>query len=264
MTLIIDGKPYLTDTRVKENIVFRPGMPNTSLQKNSWRGLGIHWTGSENSSDRVITTLVSRGLSVQFIVERDGTIVQTADLNTVCAHIGGGNKRFLGVETVCRGFATKEDLAIAKAADPTLRDRSELDWNEARDTYRDVIGGKSVGMASFGPQQVDALVWLSHTLSGRFGFPHQIPARKVTNILGELKTNPLSNIAAYMIRYDGALWLPAFDRKPARFMSRASNFEGVLGHFHVHKTKYDPGTEIFYALWAEGWNPAGRKITGLR
>lgn len=266
MTLIIDGKPYITDKVVKHNLVFHPGDKNTSKQKKkkTWAGLGIHWTGGEGDSERVIRTLKARGLSVQFIVEKDGTIVQTADLMTRCAHIGTpGNDRFLGVETVCRGFATKEDLAKAKLEDPTLRDRDELDWDEQRDTYSDTIGGKSVRMASFGPQQVESLVWLSETLAGRFGFPRQIPAREVTSLVTEFRNSGPVAFSKYVVPHEGKLWLPAFDRKPARFLSRASNYKGVLGHFHIHKTKYDPGTEVFYKLWTEGWNPAGQKLTGV-
>jgi N-acetyl-anhydromuramyl-L-alanine amidase AmpD len=265
MTLLIDGQPYLTDRKVKHDIAFKPGMQNTTRQTAPWHGFGIHWTGAENSSDRVIRTLLARGLSVQFIVEKDGTIVQTADLTTKCAHIGAGNGRFIGVETVCRGFATRDDLLKAKLEDPTLRDRDELDWSEPRDTYTDTIGDKKVNLASFGPQQIESLIWLSMTLSERFGFPRIVPHRKVTDddIVSEMKRSPLPNIEKYVITHHGSLWLPSFDRKPARFMSRSSNYRGVLGHLHVHKTKCDPGTEVFYKLWAAGFNPAGHKIVGV-
>lgn len=265
MSLVICGvKIPLTD-KVKENIQFRPGDPNTSLQTMDWRGVGMHWTGGEGNSDRVIRVLKARDLSVHFVLDKDGTLVQCADIHTRCAHIGSpGNGRFIGVETVCRGFATKEDLALAKIQDPTLRDREDLDWQEQRDTYRDTIGSREVCMASFGPNQVESLVWLCDFFAHYYNFPRVIPARKVTQRDIDLADAPV-DVSKYVVKHNGALWLPLFDRNFSKSVKgRAATFEGVLGHFHINKQKYDPGTEVFYALWAEGYNPTGCKITGLR
>lgn len=265
MSLVINGVKSLFTDRVKENIVFTPGDPNTKYQPYAWKGMGLHWTGGEGNSDKVIRVLQARDLSVHFVVDKDGTIVQCADIYTRCAHIGSpGNGRFIGVETVCRGFATKEDLAMAKAKDPTLRDREDLDWLEQRDTYRDTIGSREVGMASFGPNQVESLVWLCEFFTDYYKFPRIIPARKVTSRDIELSDAPV-DVEKYVVKHDGALWLPLFDRDSRKGpKGRAATFAGTLGHFHIHKQKYDPGTEVFYALWAEGFNPAGQHIAGLR
>jgi len=260
MSLLLNGQRIPGTERVRENIIFKPGMPNTRKNMKP-QGFGLHWTGAENPSTRVISTLKSRKLSVHLIGEKTGDLVQTADLSTICAHIGTGNPRFIGIEMVCRGFATKEDLAIAKAADPTLRDRDELDWAEARDTYRDTIGGREIGMASFDPRMIENVLWLSETLAGVFAFPRVIPWRKVIPTDKFLATLPLPNPESFLVSHEGSTWLPAFDRDFAP-KGRAATYRGVLGHCHLHDEKYDPGTQPFYALWAEGWNPAAKKLPG--
>lgn len=264
MPLYLDSSPIPGTDRVRDNLVFRPGMPNTRKGLKP-RGFALHWTGGENPSTRVVQTLTKRRLSVQLIGEKTGEVVQTADLSTRCAHVGTpGNDGFIGIEMVCRGFATKEDFALAKAADPTLRDRDELDWSEARDTYRDVIGGRLVGMAAFDPRMIENMLWMAETLAGVLQFPRVIPWREVIPTDALLESLPLSNASDFLVKHDGAYWLPSFDRDPrTTSKGRAATYRGVLGHCHVHAEKADPGTQPFYALWAEGWNPAGRKIPGV-
>lgn len=260
MALILEGRRLPGTARVREHIVFKPGDPNTQCWPSKPGGVGIHWTGAENRVERVVATLKARRLSVHFGGEADGELVQLADLSTRCAHIGSpGNDRFIGIEMVSRGFATKADLEAAVAEDPTLRARDELDWGTPRDTYRDTIGGRAVNMASFAPRTIENLLWLAETLAGYLEFPRQIPARavKVTDKL--LKSIPLPDPSALIVRHAGEDWLPDFSRDPAPG-GRAATWRGALGHFHVHASKYDPGTQPFYALWAEGWNPAGAKI----
>ena len=258
--LILDGRRIPGTERVREHLVFHPGMPNTRRWPAPPGGFGIHWTGAENRVERVVETLKKRRLSVQFGGEADGELVQLADLSTRCAHIGSpGNGRFIGIEMVSRGFATKADLAAAVAEDPTLRERDELDWGVARDTYRDRIGARSVGLSGFDPRMVENLLWLAETLAGYLEFPRQIPARAVVVTDKLLESIPLPDPAALIVRHAGEDWLPDFSRDPSP-RGRAVTWRGALGHCHVHPVKYDPGTQPFYALWAEGWNPAGVKM----
>lgn len=262
--IVLDGKKLPETSRVKENIVFKPGMPNTrKWTKSNPQGFALHWTGGENKSPTVIRTLTGRNLSIHFIGEPTGELVQTADLASRCAHISSpGNDRFVGIEMVSRGYPTKADFEKAKAEDPSLRLRSELDWSIARDTYQDKIGGKSINMVSFAPQMLENVLWLSETLAGHLELPREIPCHKVTITDKLLESLPVPNPEDFIIKHAGATWLPYFGRDvdPAKF-------RGTLGHFHVHKTKADPGTQPFYLLWAEGWNPAGKKlpkaITGM-
>lgn len=258
--LIIDSRRIPGTERVREAIAFEPGHPNTRRFRQTPRAFGLHWTGAENRVDRVAATLRKRRLSVHFGGEANGEIVQLADVMTRCAHIGSpGNDGILGMEMVSRGFATKADLAASLAEDPTLRDRSELDWGEARDTYRDTIGGREVGMVAFAPRMIENMLWLAETLAGHLGFPRQVPARRVKVTDKLLASIPLPDPAALLVEHAGEVWLPDFSRDPSP-RGRALKHRGVLGHFHVHPSKCDPGTQPFYALWAEGWNPASAKL----
>lgn len=260
MSLILDGQRIPSTERVREHVVFEPGDPNTRRFARRARAFGLHWTGAENRVERVIATLRSRRLSVHFGLERDGELLQLADLSTRCAHIGSpGNDGIVGLEAVSRGYAAKADLAAALADDPTLRDRSELDWSEPRDTYRDTIGGREVGMVAFDPRAIESMLWLAETLAGVLDFPRQIPACRVVPTDKLLASIPVSDPERLLIEYDGSLWLPSFERD----LGLAATHRGALGHCHVHPTKNDPGTQPFYALWVEGWNPAQRKIPGV-
>jgi hypothetical protein len=265
MPLIINGKPAaIPDAdKVHDAIAFKPGTnKNTRKQTEPWHGLGIHWTGGERGADAIRDVLLDRKLSIHFCCEPSGRLVQLADLTTRCAHIGSpGNGRFIGVETSCRGFASKEDWEAAAKIDPTLRVRDDLDWATPRDTYADMIDGYRARFAGFNLEQVRSLIWLAETTAGIFQFPRQVPARKMT--LDQIKRIdwPVPNPEAFVVEFNGALWMPAFDRDPGEGpTSRAATWRGALGHFHVHPNKMDPGTQVMYALWSEGWNPANKKL----
>ncbi len=73
----------------------------------------LHATDGEGSAKSVHRVLTSRGYSVHFVVEADGTIVQFVDASTrACAHTGGLNAQSVGIEVVCR---------MAGAGNPGLR-----------------------------------------------------------------------------------------------------------------------------------------------
>ncbi len=266
MALIVDGKPVgIEDDRVVDHIIFKPGTNRNTRSHRGvpWHGLGIHWTGGERGYEGVTGVLAARNLSIHFVCEPDGRLVQTADLFTRCAHIGSpGNDRFLGVETSCRGFATPEDWVKAKQLDPTLREREDIDWETPRDTYRDKIGDNFANFAGFNKEQLISLIWLSETLAGVCDFPRQIPARVITSAEVDATNWPFPNVADFLVEHDGKTWMPDFSRDTSKHpvKSRAGKWRGVLGHFHVHENKMDPGTQIMYALWSEGWNPAAKKL----
>ena len=259
MALIIGGSPADIPDGSKvfsdHEMWFRPGDRNTFKRTLPPEVIGLHWTGGEGSAERVFRVLKKRRLSVHFVRDRD-RLVQMADvLSTSCAHIGSRrdrpislNKRTVGVEITCRGFATKADLLGSD-----LRDRTELDWSEPRDVYSDYIGGRKVRMASFEPDQVDDTIWLCETLCGLLNIPRVIPWQQVPEIESDLEKR------LGIPDGEGGYLLPVFDRDVRRRRGRRTVFKGVLGHLHVHKTKYDPGTQLFRALWFEGFNPMGEK-----
>ncbi len=270
MPILIGGEPttLIPDAdRVALDIRFKPGTNrNTRARKTPPRVIVHHWTGAENPGRRVVQTLLRRELSIHFVGEKNGDLTQHADIMTRCAHAGAINDRSIGFEWVSRGFARKEDL---RGED--LRERTTLDWAEPRDVYRDVLSGKGTNMVSFYPEAVEAMLWSTETLCGLLLIPRQQPYKLIS------ERPPRSTIIArerlrQIAVPDGmGKWaVPAFDRDPrGRYWppsgnNRALRFEGVLGHFHVHKSKWDPGTQFFYALWAEGFNPKGRKLFGWK
>lgn len=259
MALIIDGKPttLIPDgDRVVDEILFTPGFnKNTKRFKKPPEGMVLHWTGAENPASRVARTLTNRNLSVTFVIEKDGTIVQLADVLTRTAHAGIANDRFMGVEIVSRGFASRADMKGQKG----LRDRTDIDWAEGRDVFKDTIAGKRINLATYYPEQVDSVLWLCETLAGLLMFPRLIPYEIAPGVQDER----MKQIA--LPTGTGQLAVPVFNRDTRgkwspRGKGRAITFSGVIGHFHVHKQKLDPGTQLFYALWAEGWNPLGKKL----
>lgn len=238
-------------TGLARRFAFWPGCnKNTGAFTQRPHSVVIHWTGAENPASRVIQTLDASDLSIHFVVERD-RIVQTADLATLCAHAGGANPYSIGIEIVCRGFASREDVVGSD-----LRDRDELDWSEPRDVYTDVIGGRSVRMASYGPQQRDLAMWLVESLCGLLEIPRVVPWQRVA----DLRRHPHAEyaIAVPMEDEKGGWYVPLFDRDPRRH-GRAKTWRGVMGHFHVHEDKMDPGTELLLALWSEGFCPTGER-----
>ena len=253
---------HVPDNRVLIDIQFEPGSnKNTKLMKKPPRGMVIHWTGAENSSERVVSTLKKRNLSIHFTLDKDGTIVQRADLMTRCAHAGVAND-FLGLEIVSRGFARREDV---RGSD--LRDRTNLDWNEPRDVYRDDIAGKRVNMASFYPAQIESLLWLCDALSmqAQLDIPRRIPevaVKKPTELYAICLSTSQQlppNLHELYSRKKAMYIEPAFNRVYRRWRNpRVRDFAGFMGHFHVHKTKCDPGTQPFMALWANGFNSLDR------
>lgn len=247
------------------------------------RAITIHWVGSENFPVRsadptgkakwsVLDTLLERNLGYDFIIDsalsrslyrnaddvpRRG-IYQLADpVNTRTPHAGIANDQSLAIALISRGFASKEDVRGSG-----LLDRTELDWAEARDVFTARIFNtrhrtESSHLVSLHPDALHDLVWLVETLCGLLNIPRVIPWQSTSQAVEELRKTEL--IRATPVEHNGSLWLPLYDRDTSPW-GRARNFEGVLGHFHTHADKWDPGPQPFEALWAEGFNPTGARF----
>jgi len=157
------------------------------------RMMVLHWTGGEGGAEQVARTLAKRRLSVDFVVEKDGTIYQ---LNTNIAgrytlHAGRANKASVGVEIVNYGYRATKLLVPRKGRDRTLQDQ--------------VIHGRKRKVAGFTNQQVLSVLRLTEWFCDEFDVPRQIPAsstelseedyRRFTGICGHLhvtkkKTDP--------------------------------------------------------------------------
>jgi N-acetylmuramoyl-L-alanine amidase len=174
----------------------------------------------------------NRGLSVQFMLDVDGTIYQTLDLKERAWHATKANDRSIGIEIANVGTFEPGDegkgLAgqwYAKGADGrtrlTLPDPKlvpTLASGEVLHPIRDevvtgVIQGHKYAQYDLTPQQYDSLTKLTATLCKVFP---KIRCDYPKDDQGALITKALPN--------------DAYNR-----------YNGVLGHFHVQTNKNDPG-----------------------
>lgn len=117
------------------------------------RKVVLHWTAGENPAPRVYTTLVNRGLSIHFVVDRDGRVVQMAPLTARAAHAGPwGNADSIGIEIVNPGT----NLTVARPDRPMQRGR---------------VHGRNIRYADFLPAQYVAVERLVRWLLQRFSLP---------------------------------------------------------------------------------------------
>jgi hypothetical protein len=115
-----------------------------------------HHTAGEGDGYRIHRTLRKRRLSVHFTIDYDGSIIQHADLMTICYHAGSYNDRSVGIEM--------QNKALA----PTSRKFQRV-------AYRDTVHGKEREMLRFSPAQVGAACDLFLALSMVLGIPPEFP-----------------------------------------------------------------------------------------
>ena len=179
------------------------------------RGIVLHWTGGIRPPSGVFETLRNRkgprspdGLSVHYVVGVDGEVVQMAPHSLVCLHASGVNEWTVGIEVVNPAYPK---TAVAKL-ERTKR-------GVRRDVYTDRVRSRPITMLDFTAAQTDALLVHVEWLCDVLRLPRAVP------------TAP-----------DGSLL--------RRQMSdeELASFRGVLGHFHCHSTRNDPGTRILETL----------------
>ncbi|WP_435019487.1 N-acetylmuramoyl-L-alanine amidase [Tundrisphaera sp. TA3] len=190
----------------------------------------IHYdvAGASKTCFRVLHD--ERALSVQFMLDLDGTIYQTLDLKERAYHASIANTRSIGIEIANMGaYANINTPSVTrwygKDAEGKTRltlPNPELLPARSRDLVlrpsRDqpVVGkvqGTELQQYDLTPQQYEALIKLTATLCTVFpkitcDYPRGSDGQLVTRKLGE-----------------------------ADF----KNFHGVLGHYHVQANKTDPG-----------------------
>lgn len=125
--------------------------------RSSTRCVVWHHTAAEGGSARVHDTLVKRGLSVHFVIERDGRVVQFADTETRCSHAGIGNAASIGVEIVNRA----DERPIAAGV------RRQLVLEE--------IHGRELLRTTFLPVQMSSALKLAELLSEAYDLPMAVP-----------------------------------------------------------------------------------------
>ncbi|MDX2035881.1 MAG: peptidoglycan recognition family protein [Isosphaeraceae bacterium] len=184
----------------------------------------------------------SRGLSVHFMLDIDGTIYQTLDLKESAWHATIANSRSVGIEIANMGaypvggsnpFAAwyqpqgdaAPKLIIPNDPAKTSIRLPELDLRPARP--RPVVGeiqGKRLEQYDLTPQQYAALIKLTAAL---------------TTIFPKITLDYPRDAAGKPI-----------DRKLPDDQLRA--YRGVLGHYHVQTNKVDPGPAFQWDTLIDG------------
>jgi N-acetylmuramoyl-L-alanine amidase len=173
-----------------------------------------------------------RGLSVQFMLDVDGTIYQTLDLKEGAWHATKANGRSIGIEIANVGTFKPGNEAsglagrwYAKGPDGknflTLPDPKLVPTLAAGEILRPirdepvtgVIQGEEYAQYDLTPQQYDSLIKLTATLCKVFP---KIRCDYPKDDAGKLIPKALPNDA-----YNG--------------------YNGILGHYHVQTNKNDPG-----------------------
>lgn len=203
------------------------GLRSTRPRRERCRAIVVHWTGGAGGPAAVYRTLRTRtgprspdGLSVHYVVGSDGEVVQMAPHDAVCLHAGVANEWSVGIEVVSPGFP---------AGSAHMRERKA---GVRREVYRDRLkttrrGG--VAMLDFTAAQTSALELLVGSLCDEMQIRRAVPVEP-GGLLMRREMTP----------------------------DELADFEGVLGHYHAHPTKMDPGTAFLERLrvqWADapGW-----------
>ncbi len=172
-----------------------------------------------------------RGLSVQFMLDLDGTIYQTLDLKERAWHATSSNSRSVGIEIANMGACAVKgknpfDQWYAKDSNGKVRITIPAQYGNGGIRTKDFVGhparpepvkgtiqGQELVQYDFTPQQYRALIKLTATLC---------------KALPRIKCD-------YPKDADGKLIL---NKLPD---AELKAFAGVLGHFHIQTDKVNPG-----------------------
>lgn len=188
-----------------------------------------------------------RGLSVHFLLDIDGTIYQTLDVQERAWHATKANDRSVGVEIANIGayeasqsgaldeWYAHDDSGTYIALPSNIQQRygprggvrSNRNWplRPARDApIVGIIQGQRLRQYDLTPQQYDSLIKLTAALHRalpaiRLDYPHGADGRVLPRVLND-----------------------------AEF----AGFRGVLGHWHVQENKVDPGPALDWHRVIEG------------
>ncbi|MFN4242463.1 MAG: N-acetylmuramoyl-L-alanine amidase [Tepidisphaerales bacterium] len=169
----------------------------------------------------------SRGLSVHFLLDIDGTIYQTMDLKDRAFHATTSNHRSIGIEIANRGayeslvplreFYEQDELGVRLTIPARFGDGGLLVpgvYRPARpEPIRGRVNGLNVVMYDFTPEQYDALTRLVATV-----------ATVLPRITLDYPKEP--NGQPKMRRMTDA---------------QLERWQGLIGHYNIQTDKYDPG-----------------------
>lgn len=172
-----------------------------------------------------------RGLSVQFMLDADGTIYQTMDLKERAWHATIANTRSIGIEianmgayppgdteTLARWYGEGPDgqtvLTIPGGPEAAGERNLEASFRPARpEPVVGTVNGSELVQYDLTPEQYDSLTKLTATLCTVFP---KLECDYPRDASGKLITQTLPR-------------------------DQWDSYQGVLGHFHVQTNKIDPG-----------------------
>jgi N-acetyl-anhydromuramyl-L-alanine amidase AmpD len=172
-----------------------------------------------------------RDLSVHFMLDLDGTLYQTLDLKERAWHATTSNTRSVGIEIANMGaygsnrantldewYAKEPNGQVRITIPPSLGDggirtKGFVGHPARRELVTGAIQGKELVQYDFTPQQYQALIKLTATLSRVFP---KIKCRYPQDANGKLIPAKLPD-------------------------DELEKYQGVLGHFHIQTNKTDPG-----------------------
>lgn len=172
-----------------------------------------------------------RGLSVQFMLDLDGTLYQTLDLKESAWHATKSNSRSIGIEIANIGTfsatnpgrsakwyvkddAGKTRIEVADALGLSgIRNRDLILRPARNEPVTGSIHGRDMTQYDLTPQQYEAFIRLTATLC---------------TIFPKLRCD-------YPRDAEGKLLLRVLDDK------EWAAYQGLLGHYHVQTNKVDPG-----------------------
>lgn len=178
----------------------------------------LHWTGGRSNAAKVYDALKKRRLSIHYVVNTDGSVVQMCSESLVCQHVKtwqgvSVNERSVGIEVVGPGFPTVLQKGTLERI-PNQVWEAEKKAGVKRLVYRDKIKGATASHLDYTEAQHEAVRLLVGEICERQRIPYDVPR----DAHGNLRTDALSK--AELLAY-----------------------RGVLGHYHVSTSKRDPGTE---------------------
>ena len=188
----------------------------------------LHYDGIGNSRE-CFEHLAERQLSSHFLIDVDGTVYQTLDIQERAYHATVANNRSIGIEIANIGAFPPEDIAElnrshrpdihenhshAKGSAP-LAEGSEV--QVPRPTLSELVQGTVHGIElvqqEFTPAQYDALAKLIAALCETF-----------PRIARDFPRDGNGDVVMSKLPDD-----------------RLAEFRGILGHFHIQENKVDPG-----------------------
>ncbi|HTL30110.1 MAG TPA: N-acetylmuramoyl-L-alanine amidase [Tepidisphaeraceae bacterium] len=201
-------------------------------------------TGASRQTHKILHDI--RDLSVQFMLDTDGTIYQTMDLKDGAWHATKSNFRSIGIEIANIGAYPVNDkdqtldqwyrkdekgqtrmvLPAFMAKTSGIRTPNFVAHPARNEPVVGTIQGKQLRMYDLTPQQYDSLIKLTAT---------------VCTVLPKINCDAPRDASGKIIDH-------------ALTDEQWANYQGLMGHFHVQTNKTDPGP-------AFDWN---KLISGAR